>query len=105
MAKLARFPIADADSLPPHQSDISPFLTSASPNHPSAESVAGIARYIADLAAEMESMAGEARLVMLAYFLALARMEAESAALVPLSVSEAENEAAIPYNSDTKVPP
>jgi hypothetical protein len=42
------------------------------------ESEAEIATYIAQLSAEMSTMAGSARLDLLAYFLTLARMEAET---------------------------
>lgn len=105
MPRLAQSHIADADCMPLPQPAISPPLPPARLNHALAGSVAGIARYIADLAAEMESMARTTRLDMLAYFLALARMEAESAALVPLSASEAENDGGFLYNSDTNVPP
>ena len=42
------------------------------------ESAAEIAGYIAQLTSEMASMAGAAQLDLLAYFLSLARMEAET---------------------------
>ena len=39
-----------------------------------------VARYIADMAAQLESMATAARLDLLAYFLAMARAESETSA-------------------------
>ena len=47
---------------------------------PSAEASAEVARYIAAMTAEMAGMAGSARMEMLAYFLEMARREAEYAA-------------------------
>ena len=47
---------------------------------PDAENTAEIARYIAQLTAEMCRMAGLAKLDTLAYFLSMARLEAEMAA-------------------------
>ena len=41
---------------------------------------AAVARYIADMAAQLESMAASARLDLLAYFLAMARAESEASA-------------------------
>lgn len=43
----------------------------------SAEELATLAKYIADMAAELSQMAGGANMPMLAYFLNLARVEAE----------------------------
>ena len=60
-------------------------------NPPSPDSAAEIARYIAQLTAEMAGMAGAARLEMLAYFLSLARTEAETAARSESSPSNPEN--------------
>ena len=48
------------------------------------ESEAEIAGYIAQLTAEMATMAGAARLDLLAYFLSLARMEAETVMRRPI---------------------
>ena len=42
-----------------------------------------VARYLADMTAQLESMAGAARLDLLAYFLAMARLEAEEQARTP----------------------
>jgi hypothetical protein len=44
---------------------------------------AAVARYLADMTAQLESMAGAARLDLLAYFLAMARLEAEQQARTP----------------------
>ncbi len=44
---------------------------------------AEVARYLADMTAQLESMAGAARLDLLAYFLAMARSEAEEQARTP----------------------
>ena len=43
-----------------------------------------VARYLADMTAQLESMARDSKLELLAYLLAMARAEAESAALKPL---------------------
>lgn len=50
---------------------------SASGQHPP-ETVAGVAEYIADMSAELATLAGGADLETLAYLLNLARLEAES---------------------------
>ncbi len=42
-----------------------------------------VARYLADMTAQLESMAGAARLELLAYLLAMARAEAENLARTP----------------------
>ena len=52
---------------------------------PSADAAAEIARYIAQMTAEMAGMAGAARLEMLAYFLNMARNEAELVCRLPLA--------------------
>lgn len=83
MRKLARSDIADHLYAPLQQAP-----PQARPHLPSSGQAAETARYIADLVAEMESMAGTAKLEMLAYFLALARMEAETAARTPLPLGE-----------------
>lgn len=57
-------------------------------SRPTPEAAAEIARYISQLTAEMAGMAGAARLEMLAYFLDMARNEAEMAARMPLAPSE-----------------
>ena len=44
---------------------------------PSADDSASLAAYIADMTAELAGLAGNARLPMLAYFLNLARVEAQ----------------------------
>ena len=53
-------------------------------SRPPPEASAEIARYISQMTAEMAGMAGAARLDMLAYFLDMARNEAEMAARRPL---------------------
>ena len=57
-------------------------------SRPTPEAAAEIARYISQLTAEMAGMAGAARLEMLAYFLDMARNEAEMAARMPLAPLE-----------------
>lgn len=60
----ARFNVERADGLQP-------------PSAPDPEKVAEIARYIAQLTAEMCRMAADVKLETLAYFLSMARLEAE----------------------------
>jgi hypothetical protein len=48
-----------------------------------ADETAEVARYIADMTAQLESMATAARLDLLGYFLAMARMEADAQARTP----------------------
>jgi len=51
---------------------------------PDPAAVAEVARYIAQLSAEMSQMAAEVKLDTLAYFLSMARLEAEMLARAPL---------------------
>ncbi len=50
---------------------------------------AAVAQYLADMTAQLESMADDAGLDLLAYFLALARLEAEERARGPLADARA----------------
>ena len=90
MRKTARSAVRDPSPAPspaPGQSARSA-LSIGRQNRPSPDSAAEIARYIAQLTAEMAGMAGAARLEMLAYFLSLARTEAEMAAQAEAKASE-----------------
>ena len=71
-----------APGLPPAQSPQAD-VSRAHLARPSPEAAAEIARYIAQMTAEMAGMAGAARLEMLAYFLDMARNEAEMAIRSP----------------------
>ena len=74
----ARQPIPICVEAAPQQA-----LASQSRSHlsrPSPEAAAELARYISQMTAELAGMAGAARLEMLAYFLDMARNEAEKAA-------------------------
>lgn len=48
----------------------------------------GVARYLADMTGQLESMARSAKLELLAYLLAMARAEAEAVSLEPPSPVE-----------------
>ena len=69
-------PLAAEDSPRPSPGSLSRTHLS----RPSPEAAAELARYISQMTAELAGMAGAARLEMLAYFLDMARNEAEMAA-------------------------
>jgi hypothetical protein len=58
----------------------SPPLATAAYSAPERDSAVDTARYIADLSAELARIAADAHLDLLAHFLSMARLEAETAA-------------------------
>lgn len=62
------------------RSPSAPTLVRATIRGPERESAADAARYIAELSAELARIAADAHLDLLAHFLSMARLEAETAA-------------------------